>query len=161
MKVEPPIQQVVRLFGYDHWANRSSAQSIEECPEAPPRAAACLDHIIAASWLWLDRISGHPQRLPVWPTFDREERLRQFSQLEVAWSAYLARLDETEWQRVIDYTNSKGEAWSNRVSDVLWHVPLHSAQHRGQIALLLRQAGGEPAYTDFIQVVRTGKITSG
>jgi uncharacterized damage-inducible protein DinB len=33
---------------------------------------------------------------------------------------------------------------------------MHSQYHRGQIALVLRESGAEPAYTDYIQAVRTG-----
>jgi hypothetical protein len=35
---------------------------------------------------------------------------------------------------------------------------LHVTFHGGQIAALVRQHGGEPSYTDFIQVVRTGAV---
>ena len=38
------------------------------------------------------------------------------------------------------------------------HVLMHSAYHRGQIALEMRAAGMEPAYTDFIQAVRQGLV---
>jgi len=54
----------------------------------------------------------------------------------------------------VDYKNSKGEPWRNRVEDVLTHVIMHSAYHRGQIAMEMRAAGMEPAYTDFIHAVR-------
>ena len=42
--------------------------------------------------------------------------------------------------------------------DVLTHVILHSAYHRGQVALAMRAAGMEPAYTDFIHAVRQGFV---
>ena len=60
------------------------------------------------------------------------------------------------FNRMVEYRNSKGEAWSNRVEDILTHVLMHSAYHRGQIALEMRAAGTEPAYTDFIHAVRQG-----
>jgi len=44
------------------------------------------------------------------------------------------------------------------VGDILTHVLLHSAYHRGQIAVDLRAAGLTPAYTDYIHAVRQGKI---
>ena len=58
--------------------------------------------------------------------------------------------------RMVEYRNSKGEAWSNRVEDILTHVLMHSAYHRGQIALEMRASGAQPAYTDFIHAVRQG-----
>ena len=36
----------------------------------------------------------------------------------------------------------------------LLHVPLHGQYHRGKINLLLRQAGRQPAPTDYITFVR-------
>ena len=44
--------------------------------------------------------------------------------------------------------------------DILTHVTMHSAYHRGQIAADVRVAGFTPAYTDFIHAVRTGSLTA-
>jgi uncharacterized damage-inducible protein DinB len=44
------------------------------------------------------------------------------------------------------------------VQDVLTHVVLHSAYHRGQIASQMRAGGEQPAYTDFIHAARQGLI---
>jgi uncharacterized damage-inducible protein DinB len=40
-----------------------------------------------------------------------------------------------------------GTVWG----DVALHVAFHGVHHRGQIALLVRENGGKPAHTDFIQ----------
>ena len=58
------------------------------------------------------------------------------------------------------YKNSKGEAWTSSVLDVLTHVVMHSAYHRGQIASVMRAGGGTPAYTDFIHAARQRLIES-
>jgi uncharacterized damage-inducible protein DinB len=44
------------------------------------------------------------------------------------------------------------------VEEILTHVVIHSAYHRGQIASDVRAAGGVPAYTDYIHAVRQGLI---
>ena len=44
------------------------------------------------------------------------------------------------------------------MADILSHVVLHASYHRGQIASAMREAGGTPAYTDFIHAVRSGLI---
>lgn len=64
----------------------------------------------------------------------------------------------TDLSREFAYTNPKGEQFRNRVGDVALHVAFHGVYHRGQIAALVRQHGGEPAYTDFIQAVRTEAV---
>lgn len=58
----------------------------------------------------------------------------------------------------VTYKNTKGEPWSNTVEDILTHVLLHSAYHRGQIASQMRADKEQPAYTDFIHAVRQGVI---
>ena len=70
------------------------------------------------------------------------------------WREYLNGLSAKQLSENISYKNSKGEPWSNTVEDILTHVLLHSAYHRGQIASQTRAAGETPAYTDFIHAVR-------
>jgi uncharacterized damage-inducible protein DinB len=40
------------------------------------------------------------------------------------------------------------------VGDMLLHVALHGAYHRGQIALLVRAGGSTPSPTDYIAFIR-------
>ena len=70
-----------------------------------------------------------------------------------AYYAMVSYLDDK-----VEYRNSKGESWSSSVEDILAHVLLHSAYHRGQIALQMRSSGIAPAYTDFIHAVRQGLV---
>jgi uncharacterized damage-inducible protein DinB len=55
---------------------------------------------------------------------------------------------------MVHYTNSDGQHFETSVSDILTHVALHGAYHRGQVAHLLRGAGAEPQATDYIQFGR-------
>lgn len=64
----------------------------------------------------------------------------------------------SQLSQAVSYKNSKGELWTSTVQDVLTHVLMHSAYHRGQIASQMRANGQTPAYTDFIHAVRQGLI---
>lgn len=75
-----------------------------------------------------------------------------------SWRKYLAGLSPAGFEEKIDYYNSKGEPFSSRVEDIITHVLMHSAYHRGQAALEMRAAGLQPAYTDFIHGVRQGFV---
>ena len=75
-------------------------------------------------------------------------------QLGNVWSNYLDQLGEAGFEKNVAYQNTKGESWSNSVDDILTHVIMHSAYHRGQIASDMRATGHTPAYTDFIHGVR-------
>ncbi len=97
-------------------------------------------------------------RVAVWPELSLERCRDEIAELDKSWEDYLDDLAPEDLERTIDYVNSKGESWSSTVNDVLTHVLLHSAYHRGQIAAQLREAGHQPAYTDFIHAVRQGCV---
>jgi uncharacterized damage-inducible protein DinB len=96
--------------------------------------------------------------MPVWPELDFDICAEELVAIEGEWMQCLATLDEEGLDEGVGYRNSKGEFWTNTVGDILTHVLLHSHYHRGQIASAVREAGGTPAYTDFIHAVRTGLI---
>ena len=50
----------------------------------------------------------------------------------------------------VAYRNSKGERFEQGLNEVLDHVANHGTHHRGQIVLLLPQAGFAPPVTDLI-----------
>jgi uncharacterized damage-inducible protein DinB len=59
-------------------------------------------------------------------------------------------LDERELSRVFEYQSWDGPRYRNSIEDILTQLFGHSWYHRGQIALLLRSSGSEPAATDFV-----------
>ncbi len=139
-----------RLFSYDHWASREVLKS-----ELPDSAVRLLAHIIGAQWIWLSRLSGTPQKMAVWPELTRTHCAGELDLLRDAWTQTLGT---ASLQSSIRYANSRGEQWTSVVEDVLTHVILHGAYHRGQIAAVVRGAGEEPPYTDYIQCTRIGAI---
>ena len=118
-----------------------------------------MGHIIGAEFLWLARIQGRQSELSVWPdlTLDEcEARCRELSSGLAEALLLIHPLIHPSKIRSepVSYTNSKGEPWTSTVEDILTHLVIHSAYHRGQIASDLRTAGHEPAYTDYIHAVR-------
>jgi len=108
--------------------------------------------------LWLERLQRVPQSFVVWPSSTLEDCAALADEMLSAWKNYLTDLPPADFEKQIDYRNSKGEPWSSRVEDVLTHVLMRSAYHRGQVALGLGAAGLLPAYTDFIHGVRQGFV---
>jgi uncharacterized damage-inducible protein DinB len=143
-------EQLERMLRYDAWANRETVRSLERA-DPPLRSLRWMGHIIGAELLWLARMEGKPAPLPVWPELSTEECAARLPQnLVDRWDGPLSR--------PVSYTNTKGEAWTNTVEEILTHLVIHSAYHRGQIASDLRAAGLEPAYTDYIHAVRQGFV---
>ena len=157
-----------RLFRYDHWANGEVLRTLraagpaggEGAPSSQPLRDALkrLAHVLGAEWIWLARLSLPTEGKAVWPELSLDECGRQIDVLGNVWEGYLGGLASGDLEESIEYTNSKGEPWGSRVEDILTHVVMHSAYHRGQIAFAMRAGGLNPAYTDFIQGVRTGQI---
>ena len=146
-----------RLFDYDEWANHATLGSLR-AGRAGERARKVIAHVAAAERLWYDRLLRRPQSLPVWPDFTLDQSEALVNKMATVWREYLAGLKAPALHEETGYINTKGERWTNTVGDVLTHVIMHSAYHRGQIAADVRAQGGEPAYTDFVEAVRRGYV---
>jgi uncharacterized damage-inducible protein DinB len=150
-----------KLFAHDDWANREVVRALQAAAQAPPRSAKLMAHVLAAESLWRGRMLQKPSQLAVWPELTLDQMTALVEELGAHWKNFLGALDrESGLARVVQYTNSKGEHWSNSVQDILMHVVMHSAYHRGQIAADMRASGLEPVYTDFIHGVRQKLVTS-
>lgn len=154
------LDHLRRQFAYEAWANGKVLAAIKasRAESTSGRPLQIMAHILSAQRLWLERLTQQPQSQPVWPECSLDQCETQMAELRRLWNEYLARLSSVALAEKITYKNSKGENWSNSVEDVLTHVVLHSAYHRGQIASLMRAADDMPAYTDFIHALRQGFV---
>jgi uncharacterized damage-inducible protein DinB len=151
------VAELDRLFAYDRWANREALESIR-AGKAPALARRLMAHVVAAESLWLARLEHAEATLTVWPDLSLARCAELLDDLERRWAGYLADLTPERRAASVAYVNSKGEPFESTVDEILTHVVIHSAYHRGQIAAAVRAAGRQPAYTDFIHAVRSGKI---
>jgi uncharacterized damage-inducible protein DinB len=151
-----------RMFSYDDWANRECLAAMRAANSISADTLGRMAHILSAQKLWLERLLMQPQTLAVWPSLTIENCTTLAEEMSAAWQTYLSRLGNQfapgSITDQVEYRNTKGDPWSNRVEDILLHVLFHSTYHRGQIALQLRSSGFTPASTDFIHAVRQGFI---
>ncbi len=152
------LEYFSRQYNYNHWANRESARVAATLQGDRPRAFEILSHIVGAEQLWLDRLHGDAPTTAVWPDLELTTVPTLLDQLHAQWVRFIEHQREDKLLRPISYVNSKGQPWANRVEEILTHVILHSAYHRGQLAVLIREAGMEPPMTDFVHAVRTGLV---
>lgn len=145
-----------RQFVYDGWANREVLKAIQSANGANQRSLQLMSHILAAERVWLERLQQVRQSVAVWPEPDLVRCGAEAVELERQWLEYLKSV--TDLSQAVAYKNTKGEQWSSSIGDVLTHVVMHSAYHRGQIASHMREKGQTPAYTDFIHGVRQGWV---
>jgi len=152
------FQHYQQLVRYDEWANLEMIGSFRNAGTPPPaRSLKFMAHIIGAEHVWLARLLRREPPLPVWPELSLDGCDEQVHVVAAEWRNYLAD-HAAGLENSIGYKNSKGESWTSLVRDILTHVFMHSAYHRGQIAADMRQAGHVPAYTDFIHGVRQGLL---
>jgi uncharacterized damage-inducible protein DinB len=148
-------EMLLRFLEFDRWANQETLRSLETMTNPPERAVALIAHIAATQRVWLERVLSVPQSVAVWPQWSLPETAKELPVVLGEWRRLIATGDPS---REFAYTNTKGQQFRSKVGDVALHVAFHAVYHRGQIAAHVRQHGGEPAYTDFIQAVRTGAV---
>ncbi len=150
-----------RLLAHDRWANDRALASVEALPSPPARTLVTLGHFLGAEACWLSRMSAgiDPPDWERWESLDAVSlRIAWREELPALWAAFLADPALSDPSREFTYVNFLGETGRARVEDVLLQLMLHSAYHRGQVALAVRAAGGEPAVVDFLHAVRSGAL---
>ena len=144
------------LFDHLFWADGRAVAALQGAPEGEPRARELLAHVVGAEAVWLARIERRDPDLPVWPALTLDEIGAAAHRVRSGYVALLTRIerDPSELTRMVHYRNSAGLEFDSSVADILRHVALHGAYHRGQIALLARLGGIAPQPTDYIAWAR-------
>lgn len=152
------LEDFRRLFAYDDWANQEVLASFRAAGTPPTRSLTLLAHILGTEYVWYSRLISKMSPFAVWPQLSVANCEQHAIALKRIWADYLDGMELNDLQRGVAYKNTKGESFSNSVADMLMHVVMHSAYHRGQIAADMRAHGHTPAYTDFIQAARQQKL---
>ncbi|HZT42548.1 MAG TPA: DinB family protein [Chthonomonadaceae bacterium] len=168
-------EELRRLFEYNDWANERLTGMLEKVfgkqtdlrRSEDPRVRGIQEaaaHIVAAQSIWLLRWQGEsPTALPdtaQWPTpaslqhAFAEER-KQF------WLYFNSLYREGQVTSLIHYTTTRGKPYTNALWQMMQHVVLHSAYHRGQVTARLLDLGYEDAIVsmDLIEFYRETHTT--
>ncbi len=142
-----------RLFAHLGWADREVLTALARAQEPDPGWIDLLAHVLGAEHVWLGRIEGRESRIAVWPDLTVEQCVR-LAEENLAAFQRLVEHTPSGFDRMVPYRNSAGQAFESSIEDILLHVCLHGAYHRGQIARAMREGGAVPAATDYIGFVR-------
>ncbi len=150
------IEQLRALLDYNEWANRRMIAALKASHDPPAKALRALTHLLIAEKTWLLRLKNDLDTTgyEFWPELSLEECEALAAETASAYSELLAELTEDGLDSVATYKNSKGIEYQTSYRDIVTHVEVHSAYHRGQVAMSIRAEGGEPANTDYIAFVR-------
>jgi uncharacterized damage-inducible protein DinB len=146
---------ISHMLDHIHWANLEMLDALKLTNTHIETALGLFIHILAAENVWLNRLNEtHSIHVDIWPELSLEDCERLINENRIGYNRLLNELSESDYFRLISYTNSKGVGFTTSISDILTHVSLHGSYHRGQINALLRSEGYEPRNTDFITFTR-------
>jgi len=139
----------LKLYQYNAWANQKVIQCLKQQNVDDEKIKQLLSHLLAALFIWLNRIKGLPKSpYELWKTYSIMELENMVFDSTRSWLEYINAT--TDFNRELTYTNYVGEPYVNNVEQIMIHLVNHSTYHRAQIAILLRQKGFEPVNTDYI-----------
>jgi uncharacterized damage-inducible protein DinB len=152
---------VQTLFAYNRWANGCILDAVASLP--PEKFAEdvassyrsvrdTLTHILSAEWVWMKRCNGvspkqmmNPQEFP-----DLQSMRHRWAEVDLEIRKLGDSSSEESLEKVIAYTNFRGEVWRYTMAQIFQHVVNHSTYHRGQVTTLLRAHGANPCMTDYL-----------
>jgi uncharacterized damage-inducible protein DinB len=163
------IERFRRWFDYEQDAHAKVLASLDTIP--PDRrdcaeyrkAVSLLGHIVAARRIWLERMCVIPAASPSLCPEDADVKqvAEEWRVVRELWSRHLASVGEDELARVFEYQSYDAGRFRNRVEEIFTQLFGHSWYHRGQIAMLVRASGGQPAATDFVYWCRQPVAANG
>jgi uncharacterized damage-inducible protein DinB len=147
-----------RWFEYEQDAHAKVLASLDTVPADGRsgaefrKAVGLFAHVVAARRVWLGRLGVLPPFAGALFT-DNPDLFRvvaEWDTIRSAWARYLDGLTDADIARTFEYQSLDAGRFRNRVEDILAQLYGHSWYHRGQIAVLVRAAGGTPAITDLV-----------
>jgi uncharacterized damage-inducible protein DinB len=146
---------LARMLRATAWADVQVLTSLRDCPAAHAEALGLFAHVLAAEHVWVSRLQGRAPVQAGWPSLSIPQCEALAAENASGYANYLNEQAEGALARVVQYRNSQGEEFANTVLDILTHVVIHGAYHRGQIAKAIGRAGGQSKNTDFIIFARS------
>ena len=148
-------EHYLKFARYNAWANRRAATMVEALTEAQAvRPLLLLSHLLRAERVWLGRIQGSDDAPKLWEADSLIVCRDRIEANTESFANALAGLEPKALLQPVYYTNTKGTPFSTPLSGILDHVFNHSTHHRGQVSLLVRDAGQVPESLDLIAYLR-------
>lgn len=145
---------LLRLVRHMRWADGVVADALATGDGTGGEATRLFAHIAAVEHLWYARITSRKPEHAVWPELPLDVARTLAAKHAELFEQLVSTSDADALARVVAYRNSAGRDYANTVSDIVLQTTVHGEHHRGQIARLLRDAGRDPPYTDYIQFAR-------
>ncbi len=136
------------LFEYSHHFNQKLGDVFNDnSDKTSEKAVKLYSHILNAHQIWNNRIEPKQTVFGVRDIHPIQDS-KKIDKMNYEHSLLI--LDKFDLNEIINYTNTKGQTFSNSIRDIFFHAMNHSTYHRGQIATEFKQNGIEPLNTDYI-----------
>lgn len=143
-------QMLLQIATYRRWANK---MLIDKLMEVPPDVLSndmqssfgsigkTLFHVANADNIWWQRLhlKERVEPLPEEVANDFKKLSELMLKMSDQWVDWITNASELKLQHVIEYRNSRKEAFKQPVYEILLHVFNHQTYHHGQIICMLRQ----------------------
>lgn len=150
------IEHLRQLFAYNDWANRRIITALKE--NKSERARQILAHSLITEKEYFERLYGKDSTgFDFWQDLSIEECGALARETADAYEKLLRRFEEEGLGIKARYRTSEGVPYENDFRELITHVLFHSATHRGNIMLKLREEGFTPPKIDYIIYLRETK----
>ena len=161
-------QEFRELLLHMEWADALMWKSVNNTPasQADDRLKYLLHHIHLVDAVYLQAWRGDPFQITELSAYPDLASVHAWARPFYSNAMTFARaLDESTLRKPLDFPWSAmiaekfGKILPATLSESVWQVFSHTTYHRGQVAIRIRELGGEPPLVDFLVWVWSGKPT--
>ncbi|MEP7213158.1 MAG: DinB family protein [Acidobacteriota bacterium] len=150
------IEHLRQLFAYNDWANRRTIASLRA--QESEKARRVLAHLLITETEYFERLYGKDSTgFDFWPDITVDECSPIALANHERFEKLLRQFDDEGLGIKAAYRTSEGVPHENTYRELLTHVLMHSATHRGNIVLQMRGDGLEPPKVDYIIYLRESR----
>ncbi len=144
------------ILDYNYLTNQKLSDAfIDNSNKVSDKSIKLYSHILNAHQIWNYRIHPNQTAFGVWQIHPIEN----FANINKANHEHsLLILNEHGLNKIITYSNTEGQSFSNSIQDIIFHSINHSTYHRAQIATEFSQNGLSALNTDYIYFKRQSTI---
>lgn len=150
------VEHLRELFIYNDWANRRIVAALKS--NRSEKAREILAHLLITEKEYFERLYGKDSTgFDFWQNLSLEDCGNLAKENAENYECILKRFDDEGLGQIANYKTSEGVAYQNTFRELLTHVLFHSATHRGNIILKMREENYTPPKIDYIIYLREAK----
>lgn len=150
------VEHLRELFDYNDWANRRLLVALKE--NKSEKAQKIFAHLLLTEAEYYERLFGKDSTgFDFWQNLSLAECGDLARATAERFEKLIRRFEEEGLDLETSYKTSEGVSQKNTYRETLTHVLFHSAIHRGNIVLKLREENFAPPATDYIIYLRETK----